>query len=124
MKRLVELNPKTYYSLEVDQARLLREARDLQQFLMQLPPGRINDMLRRKVLPFTSAALKGALKVPLDPGEGPIDFTRFEDLHEESPPSGFEHVYACFFNTAIGARSDVENKVTKDGKLWAWMDFE
>ena len=91
---------------------------------MSLPQSQISELLRRKVIPFTSAALKGTLSVPLEPSAKAIDVTRFEDMYDGSLPPGFEHLYACFFNTAIGARADVENKIEKDGKLWAWMEFE
>lgn len=33
-------------------------------------------------------------------------------------------VHARFFNTATGSRAQVDNPVHKDGKVWAWMEFE
>ncbi|WP_148044737.1 hypothetical protein [Stagnimonas aquatica] len=124
MKRLVELDLNTRYALEVDGLRLIREARDLQEYLVALKPSRVAELLRSKVLPFTSAALRGSLKVPLEPHANPIHVTRFEDMYGEPLPPGFEHLYACFFNTAVGARADVEHKIERDGRLWAWMEFE
>lgn len=122
-RRLVELDPQTRYTKELDLKRLQREARDLQAFLLALKPEDDKLGLRKRILPFCESALDGRLTRPLHPSEKPLNIMRILD-NGDTLPQGFEELYARFFNTALGARADVENKIAKDGKLWAWMEFE
>ena len=121
-RRLVELNA-FFYSKEVDRKRLLREARDLRDYLLKLDPKDDQHDLRRRVLPFCEEALKGTLQLPVNVRQQPVDTTRILDIGGLLP-DGFEELYARFFNTATGARAEVAQRFEKDGKTWAWMDFE
>lgn len=122
-RRLVELNPVTMYAKEVDLRRLRREAGELRAYLMALSDEQDPEGLRGRVLPFCEAAISGNLELPLSPSEKPINIVRVLDSGGYLP-KGFEELYARFFNTAQGSRAEVEHPIYKQGKVWAWMEFE
>jgi hypothetical protein len=123
MRRLVEIDPETFYAREVDTRRLKREAQELKTYLLELNPRDDTVGLRRLIMPFCDQALAGTLDLPVDVGRKPILTSRIEDMGGTVPP-GFEELYARFFNTATGVRAEVEAPVHKDGRVWAWMEFE
>ena len=124
MRRLVEVNRETGYALEVDGVWLAREGRELMEFILAMPSGDLKAEFTRKILPFCKGAIERAIEFPISPRRKPISITReFDDCGRELP-AGFEELYARFFNTATGARVDLDSKISKDGKLWALMDFE
>ena len=120
MRRLVELDPVTFYTKEVDKVRLAREGRALKEYILSIPAAADKFDYRGRVLPIVEAALNDTLKLPLHASDEPLKY----ELREVLLPEDFEELFARFFNTAIGARAEVENPVTRDNKLFAWMDFE
>ena len=121
-RRLVELDQFSY-ATEVDKKRLRREAQELKDYLSKLAPADDTQNLRRLVMPFCEKALDGTLPLPLDVRKKPINIPRVLDAGGKVPER-FEELYARFFNTAVGARADVENRVERGGKSYAWVDFE
>lgn len=120
-RRLVEIDSSTYYAKEVDVKRLQREASALKALLLSLKDDSLR--LRDKIVPYCDKALNAELTLPLDPYDEPIHLNRLLDEGVELP-EGFTQLYSQFFNTAMGARVDVENIVNREGRLFGWMEFE
>jgi hypothetical protein len=123
MKRLVELDQETMYAKEVDVKRLKREAKVLRDYLLALPSERDDLALRQRILPFCDAAMAETLHLPLDVRDKPINVTRILDMGGDLPP-GFEDLYSNFFVVAVGGDADVAHPIYRDGKVFAWMEFE
>lgn len=122
-RRLVEIDSRSFRSKEVDLMRLKREALELKDYLLRLQPEVDTIGLRGLVMPICETALAGTLALPLDPHQKPVLTTRVEDMGGKIP-KGFEELYARFINTATGSRAEIETPIHKDGKVWAWMEFE
>lgn len=123
MKRLVELDPQTMYALEVDEKRLRREAAELKSYLDQLPDSQDQLNLKSTVMPFCDGALNGTMQFPIDTRMVPLNISRILDVGDPIP-SGFEELYARFFNTAVGSRAEVRTPIHKNSKVYAYMEFE
>jgi hypothetical protein len=122
-RQLVEIDRETMYAKRVDEKRMRREAAALREFLTRLSPAEDKHGLRKMVLPVCEAALNGKLRVPMSMRESPVNISRIEDVGGTVPPE-FAELYSRFMNTTTGSRADTDHPVEKDGKLWAWMEFE
>ncbi|TVO77086.1 hypothetical protein [Sedimenticola selenatireducens] len=121
MIKLVELDKSTFYAKEVDVVRLKREAGFLSEFLETLSVDELN--LKNSILPFCKAAIERPDEFPIDIYDEPLPITHMLDSGITFP-AHFLEIYSQFFNTAVGARIDLENRVEKGDKLYAPMEFE
>ncbi|MFZ5698951.1 MAG: hypothetical protein ACOY9J_09620 [Pseudomonadota bacterium] len=116
-KRLVELD-KNGRATEVCWKRLRRRALVVKEYLDRNPGCPEIPNLRERAMPLVNAALDGTLIIPnlRDPfiwegGEGLL-------------PADFNHVFNKFMNIVAGLDCDYANRVEKDGKVYAWVEFE
>jgi len=70
-----------------------------------------------------ASALDGSLGLPIAVDEKPLNLAHLRDTGIELP-SEFLELYSRFFNTATGSRIDTSKVEERDGKLFAWMEFE
>jgi hypothetical protein len=120
MRRLVEIDPDTFYAREVDAVRLKREGRELREYILNIPVGKDVFNYRQKVLPIVEAALNDTLKLPFSASDEPLSY----EIREALLPEDYAELHAAFFNTAVGEDADTDNTTERDGKLFAYMDFE
>ncbi len=117
MKKLVELNGEFGGWLEVDPVKLKRVATSFKAWLLTFDP--LNDAqgLLFKDLPLVDAALDGTLPLPhqdnshrREIGEGKLDWC----LDKVAP----------FYNTIRGSLDEPPQVVMKDGRYFAWTEWE
>lgn len=121
MKRLVEIDPNTGITKEFDQKAIRRSAQALKEYLLNLKTEDDEYNLREKVLPILEDALTGNLKFPLD--RQPLQF----ELTEGLLPREYSRTSARFWVYAMGIGglgSELIQPIHKDGKAYAWMEFE
>lgn len=118
-KRLVELD-KNGSATEVCWKRLRRQALAVKEYLDRSPSCPEIPNLRERAMPLVQAALDGTLIVPLSIRRDPFVWEGGEGLL----PSDFNHVFSRFMNIVTGADRDYVNRVEKDGKVYAWVEFE
>lgn len=117
MRKLVQLD-EDGYCMEVDAVKLERVARAFKAWLMTVDPKDDPFGYLKQDLPLVEAALQGRLPLPFkgtephqrEVGEGWLD-------------SDYLEISAPFYNTIFGANRSIET-VLKDGKRYAWADFE
>lgn len=117
MRKLVQLD-EDGYCMEVDAVKLERVAQAFKAWLMTVDPKDDPFGYLKQDLPLVEAALQGWLPLPFkgtephqrEVGEGWLD-------------SEYLEISAPFYNTIFGANRSIET-VLKDGKRYAWADFE
>lgn len=123
VKKLVELDAETMFTKVVDEKRLYREAEQLKGFLLTLNAENDANGLRDKLLPICDDVLTGKIRLPLKDEQLPVGAVQV--LHwEGSLPAGFKKIYGAFYQTAVGGHVDFQEIISRDGKCFAWMEFE
>jgi hypothetical protein len=122
MRRVVQLDPQTFFAMEIDTSRLAREAKELMRCISRIPAEMDADGYYRKLVPLCEAAIAGSLPLPLDVDRTPLNLAHLRDIGTELDAE-FVELYARFMNTATGSRIEGP-PFKKDGKTWAWMEFE
>jgi hypothetical protein len=121
MKRLVEIDPKTGITKEFDHKVIRLSAQALKDYLLNLKAEDDKYDLRGKVLPIVEDALTGNLRLPLD--RRPLEY----ELTEGLLPGEYSRTSARFWVYAMGMGglgSELIQRIDKDGKAYAWMEFE
>ena len=123
MKKLVELDPISMATKEFDLIKIKRSARSLKEYLMQL--GHEGDVyrIRERVLPIVEQAITGTLVLPFDNRKQPLLYEYTEGLL----PREYSRFAAPFFVSIAGLSglgSSLLEPIHKDGKIYAWMEFE
>lgn len=116
-KRRVELDHNGR-ATEVDWKRLHRHAMAVKEYLDQHPSCPEIPNLRERAMPLVQAALSRTLIVPNI--RDPFIWEGREGLL----PGGFSKVFNRFMNIVAGLDRDYANRIEKDGKVYAWVDFE
>jgi hypothetical protein len=123
MKKLVELDPVAKTTKEFDETKIKRSAQKLKQYLLKIAPD--DDVLHitELVLPIVEEALSGTLQLPFDNRKKPLRYESGEGLL----PSEYSALAAPFFvaiSGMSGLGSDLIEPIRRDGKIYAWMEFE
>ena len=123
MKKLVELDPVTRTTKQFDEVKIARSAQALKEYLLSLAPDGDHLHLRELVLPIVEKALSGRLDLPFDNRNKPLR----RELGEGLLPAEYNKLAAPFFvaiSGMSGLGSDLIKPIRKEGKIYAWMEFE
>jgi hypothetical protein len=117
IRKLVQLDDDGW-CMDIDMVKLKRVAAEFRAWLMTVDPS--NDLFGflKQDLPLVDAALKGEMLLPYKGWE-----PHMRELGEGLLPGDYTRVSAPFYNTIRGADRSIET-VTKDGKRYAWAEFE
>jgi hypothetical protein len=116
IRKLVQIDDDGW-CMEIDRVKLTRVAVEFKAWLLTLDPGNDPFGFLQKDLPLVEAALNGVLQLPY----------RHSNPHNweirEGKLDWYLEIAAPFYNTIRGADRSIET-ITKDGKRYAWVDFE
>lgn len=123
MKKLVELDPVAMTTKEFDETKIKRSAQALKDYLLKIASD--DDVLHMKelVLPIVEQAISGTMNLPFDSRKKPLRYESGEGLL----PTEYSKLAAPFFvaiSGMSGLGSDLIDPIRKDGKIYAWMEFE
>lgn len=116
-RRLVELD-ENGRAKEADRKRLCRRAMIVKEYLDRTESPEDIPNLRERAMEVVVAALNGALEIP------EIHDPFIWEGREGLLPREFFRVWAPFMNMVAGLDCDYANRIEKDGKLYAWVEFE
>jgi hypothetical protein len=119
IRRLVELDDETWGWSEIDPVKLKRVARDFMAWLLTVDPNNDPFGFLQQDLPLVKAALRGDMPLPYKGREPHI-----RELGEGLLPKDYTHISAPFYNTIRGAHLEPPQIIEKDGKRFAWVEFE
>ncbi len=117
MRKLVQLDDDGW-CVEIDPIKLRRVASEFKAWLLTVDPSRDQFGFLKQDLPLVEAALNGSMMLPY---KGYEPHTR--ELGEGWLPREYTRISAPFYNTIRGAHRSIET-VQKDGKRYAWAEFE
>ena len=117
IRKLVQLDDDGW-CMDIDMVKLRRVATEFRNWLVTVDPSGDPFGFLKWDLPLVEAALSEMLQLPFKRGR---PHTR--DLGEGLLPREYTRISAPFYNTIRGADRSVET-VTKDGKRYAWVEFE
>lgn len=123
MKKLVELDPVSMITKEFDETKIKRSAQALKEYFLKIAPDDNVLHMKELVLPIVEQALSGALELPFDNRKKPLRYESGEGLL----PAEYSKLSAPFFVAVSGMSglgSDLIEPIRKDGKIYAWMEFE
>lgn len=119
IRKLVELDGEYGGWLEIDPVKLRRVALAFQQWLLTVDPNKDPFGFVRKDLPLVESALNGSMTLP---------FKEYRphswELGEGLLPKNYREASAPFYNTIRGALNNPPQVILKDGRYYAWADFE
>lgn len=119
IKKLVELNGEYGGWLEIDPVKLKRVATEFKTWLLQIDPDNDPHGFLAEDLPIVEAALNGKLPLPYSESD-PHSWS----LREGLLPREYTKVSAPFYNTIHGALYEPPEVIVKDGRYYAWTEFE
>jgi hypothetical protein len=116
--KLVELDGEYGGWLEIDPVRLKRVATAFKRWLLTVDPNNDPFGFLKYDLPLVEAALTGHLKLPYK------DYPHNWEIREGLLPIDYREISAPFYNTLAGALYAPPEVIQKDGKYYAWCEFE
>ena len=119
IRKLVELDGEYGGWLEVDPVKLKRVATAFKEWLLTLDPNDDTFGFLKKDLPLVEAALNGSMVLPFK-GNEPHTW----EWHEGLLLQEYKTACAPFYNTIRGALYAPPKVIMKDGKYFAWAEFE
>lgn len=119
MRKLVQLDDDSWGWSEVDQIKLRRVALEFKAWLLTVDPSQDPLGFLKQDLPLVESALSGVMVLPY---KGHRPHTR--ELGEGLLPRAYTLISAPFYNTIRGAHLHPPEIIEKDGKRYAWADFE
>jgi len=119
MRKLVQLDDETWGWSEIDLAKLERVALDFKKWLLTVDPSDNSFGFLTQDLPLVEAALIGSMRLPY---KGFEPHTR--ELGEGGLPREYTRISAPFYNTIRGVHLSPPEIIEKDGKRYAWAEFE
>lgn len=117
IRKLVQLD-EDGWCMEIDPVKLKRVAAQFKEWLETVDPEKDEFGFLEKDLPLVEAALSGTLPLPYK-GYDPHNW----EFREGLLPRAYTMISAPFYNTIRGANRSIET-VSKDGKRYAWAEFE
>ncbi|MDP2066525.1 MAG: hypothetical protein U1E02_09110 [Hydrogenophaga sp.] len=118
VRRLVELDGEYGGWLEIDPVKLKRVATEFKSWLLTVDPNNDPFGFLMRDLPLVEAALTGSLKLPSK------NYPHAKELGEGWLPDDYCEISAPFYNTIHGALYAPPEVIQKDGKYYAWCEFE
>ena len=119
MRKLVQLDDETWGWSEIDLVKLRRVALEFRTWLLTIDPVQDPFGFLKQDLPLVEAALNGSMVLPY---KGYEPHTR--ELGEGWLPREYTRISAPFYNTIRGAHLRPPDILEKDGKRYAWAEFE
>lgn len=119
IKKLVELDGEYGGWLEIDPVKLKRVATEFKAWLLTINPHDDPFGFLKDDLPLVEAALNGTLPLPYK-GQEP----HYWEWHEALLPREYSRASAPFYNTIRGALYKPPEVIMKDGRYFAWAEFE
>lgn len=119
MKKLVELDGEYGGWLEIDPIKLRRVAEAFKEWLMTVDPRNDPFKFLEKDLPIVENTLSGLLTLPYKDGH-PHNW----EVREGLLPEAYHDHSAPFYNTIRGALYEPPEVIMKDGRYFAWTEFE
>lgn len=121
IRKLIPINLETGSYLQVDAKRLMRETHALLNFIdKNIKPETDEFQILKYVRPLCVSVLSGNLDLPLPSSELPLKYY----IREGMLPSDFEDVYSSFALTVSGSPRMVSERVSVEGVLCKYADFE
>ena len=119
IRKLVELDDETWGWSEIDPVKLKRVSTEFKVWLETVDPNNDQFSFLRKDLPLVEAALNGSLTLPF---KGNYPHSR--ELGEGFLPREYTKISAPFYSTIQGSHLVPPEVIEKDGKRYAWVEFE
>jgi hypothetical protein len=119
MRKLVQLDDETWGWSEVDPIKLRRVASEFKVWLLNVDPAQDKFSFLKQDLPLVEAALNGSIVLPYKGGR-----PHKRELGEGWLPRDYTQISAPFYNTIRGAHLQPPEIIERDGKRYAWVDFE
>lgn len=119
IKKLVELDGEYGGWLEIDPVKLKRVAIEFKNWLMTVDSETDSFGFLKKDLPIVESALSGSMQLPFR-GTEPHNW----ELREGLLPKNYRNISAPFYNTIRGALYEPPKVIMKDGRYFAWTEFE
>lgn len=119
IRKLVELDAETWEWSEIDPLKLKRVSTEFKKWLEMVDANNDPFDFLKKDLPLVEAALNGSLALPF---KGNYPHSR--ELGEGLLPREYTRISAPFYNTIRGAHLTPPKIIEKDGKRYAWAEFE
>lgn len=119
MRKLVELDEVTWHFKEIDPKKLQRVGHIFRDWLFQIDPAQDKFGFLKQDLPLVEAALSGQLELPYR-GYRPHGW----ELGEGLLSMEYREISAPFYNAIRGAHLGVPKIIEKDGRRYAWLEFE
>lgn len=119
VKKLVELDGEYGGWLEIDPVKLKRVAAAFKNWLATVDPKDDTFGFLEKDLPIVESALNGLLTLPYKGGH-PHNW----EVREGLLPDAYHEYSAPFYNTIRGALYETSKVIMKDGRYFAWTEFE
>ena len=121
IKKLVPIDSETGRYLQVDMNRLMRETRDLLDFIdTHITPENDEFQVLKYVKPLCEAVLVGSLKLPFDYYDLPLSYYNREGML----PRDFSSLYNNFRLTVSGSPRFFSERVNVGGVLYKHAEFE
>lgn len=117
-RKLVLLDDVTWGWTEIDMVKLKRVATEFKSWLVTVDPSNDAFGFLKWDLPLVDAALNGTLALPYKRGS-PHNWEIREGLLD-----WYLEIAAPFYNTIRGAHLTPPQIIEKDGKRYAWAEFE
>lgn len=118
LRKLAELNGEYGGWLEIDPVRLKRVATEFRDWLLTINPSNDPYGFLKKDLPLVESALNGTMQLPF------YDSPHNWEIREGLLPADYRKISAPFYNTVAGALYDPPEVIRKNGKYYAWVEFE
>jgi hypothetical protein len=118
-RKLVQLDEDTWGWTEIDMVKLKRVATEFRAWLVTVDPGSDSFGFLKWDLPLVDAALSGQMPLPYKGWE-----PHLRELGEGLLPREYTRISAPFYNTIRGAHLTPPQIIEKDGKRYAWAEFE
>lgn len=119
IRRLVELDDEYGGWLEIDPVKLKRVTTEFKNWLMTVDPQNDPFDFLKKDLPLVNAALNNSLPLPYKGGH-PHNW----EVREGLLPDKYHDFSAPFYNTIRGELYAPPEVIMRDGKYYAWTEFE
>lgn len=117
--KLVQLDDESWGWSEIDLVKLKRVALEFKTWLDKQDPNNDQFCFIKKDLPIVEAALNGSLLLPYKKAS-PHNW----ELRDGLLPREYTKIAAPFYNTIRGAHLTPPEIIEKDGKRYAWAEFE
>jgi hypothetical protein len=119
IRKLVQLDDESWGWSEIDPVKLKRVSIEFKTWLEKVDPNNDPFCFLKKDLPLVDAALKGTLTLPFKRG-----YPHNRELGEGLLPREYTTISAPFYNAIRGAHLSPPEIIEKDGKRYAWAEFE